>query len=100
MNTSRSERSATETLAATSERPGQAREPRARRPSISAFFPCYNDATTIGDLVLQADETLKCLTDDHEIIVVNDGSRDNSAEVLRALSARVGCLRVVTHDIN
>jgi glycosyltransferase involved in cell wall biosynthesis len=70
------------------------------RPSISAFFPCYNDATTIGDLVLVADETLKSLTDDHEIIVVNDGSRDASAEVLRALCGRVERLRVVTHETN
>ena len=70
------------------------------RPSISAFFPCYNDATTIGDLVLTADATLRGLTDDHEIIVVNDGSRDNSAEVLRALTARVAQLRIVTHETN
>jgi glycosyltransferase involved in cell wall biosynthesis len=70
------------------------------RPSISAFFPCYNDATTIGDLVLTADATLRGLTDDHEIIVVNDGSRDTSAEVLRQLAARVDRLRVVTHETN
>lgn len=70
------------------------------RPSISAFFPCYNDATTIGELVLRADEILRELTDDYEIIVVNDGSRDSSADVLRALAARVDRLRVVTHETN
>ena len=70
------------------------------KPSISAFFPCYNDATTISDLVLQADCELRALTDDHEIIVVNDGSRDESASVLAALSARVERLRVVTHETN
>ena len=70
------------------------------RPSITAFFPCYNDATTIGDLVLTADATLRTLTDDHEIIVVNDGSRDNSAEVLRQLATRVERLRIVTHETN
>jgi glycosyltransferase involved in cell wall biosynthesis len=70
------------------------------KPSISAFFPCYNDAQTIGDLVLQADGALRALTDDHEIIVVNDGSRDESAAVLAALSARVERLRVVTHETN
>jgi glycosyltransferase involved in cell wall biosynthesis len=74
--------------------------PPVPRPSISAFFPCYNDATTIGTLVLRADEILATLTDDHEIIVVNDGSRDNSADVLRALTARVPRLHVVTHDTN
>ena len=70
------------------------------KPSISAFFPCYNDAATIGDLVLQADRELRALTDDHEIVVVNDGSRDESASVLAALRARVERLRVVTHETN
>ena len=70
------------------------------RPSITAFFPCYNDAASIGDLVLVADATLRGLTDDYEIIVVNDGSRDDSAEVLRALAPRVARLRVVTHGTN
>jgi glycosyltransferase involved in cell wall biosynthesis len=70
------------------------------KPSISAFFPCYNDATTIGDLVLQADSELRTLTDDHEIIVVNDGSRDESAAVLASLRTRVERLRVVTHETN
>jgi glycosyltransferase involved in cell wall biosynthesis len=69
-------------------------------PSISVFFPCYNDGRTIGDLVLEAERQLTRLTDDHEIIVVNDGSRDDSAEVLRALQDRVPCLKVVTHETN
>jgi len=70
------------------------------KPSISAFFPCYNDAKTIGDLVVQADRQLRELTDDYEIIVVNDGSRDESAAVLSGLSAQVDRLRVVTHPAN
>jgi len=70
------------------------------KPSISAFFPCYNDAKTIGDLVVQADRELGELTDDYEIIVVNDGSRDESASVLATLAAQVPRLRVVHHPIN
>ena len=70
------------------------------KPSISAFFPCYNDAKTIGDLVVETDRQLRELTDDYEIIVVNDGSRDESAAVLSALSAQVERLRVVTHPVN
>jgi glycosyltransferase involved in cell wall biosynthesis len=73
---------------------------RVPKPSISAFFPCYNDAKTIGDLVIQADRVLGELTDDYEIIVVNDGSRDESASVLSALSAQVPRLRIVNHQIN
>jgi glycosyltransferase involved in cell wall biosynthesis len=70
------------------------------KPSISAFFPCYNDAQTIGGLVLQAERELRALTDDYEIIVVNDGSRDESASVLAGLATQVDRLRVVTHPTN
>jgi glycosyltransferase involved in cell wall biosynthesis len=70
------------------------------RPSISAFFPCYNDATTIARVVEAADQTLRSLTDDYEIIVVNDGSQDASAGVLAAMAAANPRLRVVTHEKN
>jgi len=70
------------------------------RPSISAFFPCYNDAPTIGGLVRDADCQLRRVTDDYEVIVVNDGSSDNSAEVLTALQAELPTLRVISHPIN
>jgi glycosyltransferase involved in cell wall biosynthesis len=68
--------------------------------SISVFFPAYNDARSIGKLVADAQEILKKLTDDYEIIVVNDGSSDNTAEVLRELQKRHEILRVVTHETN
>jgi glycosyltransferase involved in cell wall biosynthesis len=70
------------------------------RPSISVFFPCYNDERTIAPLVTQADEQLQQLTDDYEILVVNDGSRDGSAGVLQRLTASVARLRIITHDTN
>jgi glycosyltransferase involved in cell wall biosynthesis len=68
--------------------------------SISAFFPCYNDSHTIGDLVREAERQLEALTDDYEIIVVNDGSTDASADVLQQLAAEIPRLRVVTHERN
>ena len=69
-------------------------------PSISVFFPCYNDGRTIGDLVLEAERQLRAITEDYEILVVNDGSRDNSAALLDSLRARVDRLKVITHDTN
>ena len=47
-----------------------------KRPSISAFFPAYNDGGTIGSLVVTALATLAELTDDYEVIVVENGSTD------------------------
>ena len=69
--------------------------------SISAFFPCYNDAATIGDVVGAVYATLQQLGIDHEVIVIDDGSADASREVLRQLAAeRFPALRVVAHAAN
>jgi glycosyltransferase involved in cell wall biosynthesis len=70
------------------------------RPSISAFFPAYNDAGTIASMVVLADRTLRQLTDDYEIIVVNDGSADHTAQVLSELEALYPKLRVIHHPSN
>ncbi len=70
------------------------------RPSISAFFPAYNDAGTIPSMVIAADITLRSLTDDYEIIVVNDGSSDHTAEVLEELKRSYPRLKVVHHENN
>ncbi|MGC2234700.1 MAG: glycosyltransferase family 2 protein [Pyrinomonadaceae bacterium] len=70
------------------------------RQSISVFFPAYNDARSIGKLVADALEILPALTDDYEIIVVNDGSGDETANVLRDLQSKHKILRVVEHETN
>jgi glycosyltransferase involved in cell wall biosynthesis len=70
------------------------------RPSISVFFPAYNDAGTIPSMVVSTDMTLRELTDDYEIIVVNDGSADNTADVLEELKGSYPCLRVIHHRKN
>ena len=70
------------------------------RPSISAMFPCYNDADTIGGLIDDVYAALEPLTERLEVIVVNDGSRDGSREVLEALAAERPWLRPIHHEVN
>jgi glycosyltransferase involved in cell wall biosynthesis len=70
------------------------------RPSITAFFPCYNDSGTIASVVIAADRTLRDLTEDYEIIVGNDASTDNSAEILEELRDLYPHLRVLHHSTN
>ena len=70
------------------------------KPSLAIFFPCYNDAATIGSLVATADRVAREFTDDYEIIVVDDGSSDHSRLVLDELQARYARLRLVFHENN
>lgn len=67
-------------------------EPIEHWPPISILVPCYNEAEN-------AEETLTtaCAVDypEFEVIAINDGSRDNTAEVLDRLAGRLANLRVV-----
>jgi glycosyltransferase involved in cell wall biosynthesis len=68
--------------------------------AVSAFFPCYNDAGSIGTMVRAVHGALETQVDDFEVIVVNDGSQDDSLAVLRALANELPRLRVIDHDVN
>ncbi len=71
------------------------------KPSISAFFPCYNDAGTISAMVIRALQTVRTITDDYEVIVVNDGSQDDSLRILDELTCVLPSgFRVVNHERN
>lgn len=70
------------------------------KQSVSVFFPCYNDEQTIGELVRNANRILSKRKIPYEIIVVNDGSSDGSAAILRRLKKEIPQLRIVTHRKN
>ena len=67
--------------------------------SVSAFFPCYNDALAIGKMVRDVHAGLEGLVDDFEVIVVNDGSRDGSLAVLQQLAIEFPRLRIIDHEV-
>jgi len=69
--------------------------------SLSVFFPAYNDAQSIAALVDRTFEVLRERGLDFEVIVVNDGSFDGTAQVLAELKRLHGAaFRVVTHPQN
>lgn len=67
---------------------------------LSVFFPCYNDSQTIGNLVEDAIHVLKKLTNNYEVIVVDDGSTDASRRILKELFKKYAQLKVVFHEKN
>ena len=65
-------------------------------PTVSIVIPCFNEAETLEAIV---DKVLSAPLDDMEVIVVDDGSTDGSAEVLRnAVAPRVA--KVLRHVRN
>ena len=59
-------------------------------PSLSVFFPAYNDAPSLPELIAKTFAVLELHVADYEVIVVNDGSYDNTAAVLEQLRAPYG----------
>jgi glycosyltransferase involved in cell wall biosynthesis len=72
----------------------------AERPGLSIFFPAYNDAGTIASLAIVAHMTARTLTDDYEVIVVDDGSPDHTGALLDEMAGHFPWLKVVHHAKN
>jgi len=68
--------------------------------SISCFFPAFNDGASVGKVVADALAVLPELTADYEVIVVDDGSTDDTSEVLERLAATNKQVRVLRHETN
>jgi len=71
-----------------------------RKPGLSVFFPAYNDSGTIASLVITALQSARRLTPDFEIIIVNDGSADRTAQIADELARTYPEVRVVHHERN
>ena len=73
-----------------------------RRPhaGLTIFFPAYNDAGTIASLVIAARRTAQTLTSDFEILIVNDGSADETATIADELARTYPEVRAVHHVKN
>jgi len=70
-------------------------------PSLTVFFPAYNDAPSLPGLIRKMFGVLAEHVADYEVIVVNDGSQDNTGEVLEELRREFAPrMRVATHPEN
>src|ERR1700759_1530014 len=67
---------------------------------LSIFFPAYNDSGTIASMVIRAVKAASELTSDFEVIVVDDGSADGTAEIADELVRTYPQVRAVHHPIN
>ena len=68
--------------------------------SISVFFPAFNDEQTISSLVHKALEVLPEFTDDYEVLVINDGSTDDTGKIIDELALTFHQVRAIHHTNN
>ncbi|WP_375427966.1 glycosyltransferase family 2 protein [uncultured Sphingomonas sp.] len=59
------------------------------RPALSVVIPCYNEAACLEMLHARVSAAARAAVgEDHEILLINDGSRDDSWAVMRRLATR------------
>jgi len=68
--------------------------------SLSVFFPCYNEQDNVQRVYESAARVLGTMGIDYEIILVDDGSRDRTAEIINSIAAADPHVRAVHHTVN
>ncbi len=71
-----------------------------RQPGVSACFPAFNDAGSIGWVAHRAEEALRGTGREFEILILDDGSTDRTAEILEELTGDIPELRTLRHARN
>ncbi len=68
--------------------------------SISLFFPAWNEEDYVERAVTRAAAVLAKLTNDWEILVIDDASTDRTRAVAEGLTRKIPQLRVIHHETN
>ena len=70
-------------------------------PELSVFFPCYNEEKNIKNTVNKTIPVLQKNAGRWEIILINDGSKDNTAKVLEEIKKQYPKqIKIITHNPN
>jgi glycosyltransferase involved in cell wall biosynthesis len=67
---------------------------------LSVIVPAYNEERLLGGAIEAMAAGLAPVADPLEIVIVNDGSADRTADIAEALSQRLAGVRVVHHALN
>lgn len=67
---------------------------------LSVFFPTYNEELNIENTVNKARKVLLKVAKTWEIIIVNDGSKDNTFEIAKRLNREDKRIKVISHNPN
>ena len=71
-----------------------------KKIAVSAFFPCHNEQESVEQMTKKTLEVLAKISDDYEVIIVNDGSCDQTGEIADRLAGESQHVKVVHHQVN
>jgi len=71
-----------------------------KKINISIFFPCYNEEKNIEVLTNSATNFIQTISDQYEVIIVNDGSKDSTREIAETIAKRDPHVKVYNHETN
>lgn len=75
-------------------------QPARKLPSLSITFPCYNEEENVERVTRAALAAGRLVTDDLEVVIVNDGSKDRTGEIADRLAAELPGVRVAHNRPN
>lgn len=75
-------------------------EPIPERPSVSVFFPVYNDERTVERVALKSLDVLSRVAREYEVVIVDDATPCRAGEIADRLAAKDPRIRVIHHSEN
>lgn len=69
-------------------------------PTISIIAPCYNEEETIEPFLRRIEEILTQINEPYEIVFINDGSKDNTLNVLLNAKQNFKNIRIINFSRN
>ncbi len=70
------------------------------KPFLSIIIPAYNESERLPLTLVDMDKRLSKVKYSYEIIVVNDGSTDNTAEIVKSMAEAVKNLKLIDNKAN
>jgi glycosyltransferase involved in cell wall biosynthesis len=68
--------------------------------SLSVILPCYNEENIIAHTISSVLETLAPWVKDLTVIVVNDGSKDQTQSIVKEIAAKDARVHLIQHSVN
>lgn len=70
------------------------------KPYLSVIIPAYNEAGRLPLTLVDIDRILSTAQHSYEILVVNDGSTDNTADIVRKMAETIKNLKLIDNNVN